>query len=73
MIRGGFLSTDDRRALTGLARDGLAEDRVARRANANVLIDQGGSCERVAASPEIASQELDALFVDIGGANLLLI
>ena len=48
MIRGGFLSTDDRRALTGLARDGLAEHRVARRANAIVLLDQGWSCERVA-------------------------
>jgi len=48
VIRGGFLSTDDRRALTGLARDGLAEHRVARRANAIVLLDQGWSCERVA-------------------------
>ena len=50
VIRGGFLSADDRRALTGLARDGLAEHRVARRANAVVLLDQGWSCERVAAA-----------------------
>ena len=50
MIRGGFLSAEDRRALTGLARDGLAEHRVARRANAIVLLDQGWSCERVAAA-----------------------
>jgi transposase len=50
VIRGGFLSTDDRRALTGLARDGLAEHRVARRANAIVLLDQDWSCERVAAA-----------------------
>ena len=50
MIRGGFLSTDDRRALTGLAQDGLAEHRVARRANAIVLLDEGWSCERVAAA-----------------------
>jgi transposase len=50
VIRGGFLSADDRRALTGLARDGLAQHRVARRANAIVLLDQGWSCERVAAA-----------------------
>src|SRR5271165_4600262 len=50
MIRGGFLSAEDRRALTGLARDGLAEHRVARRANAIVLLDQGWTCERVAAA-----------------------
>ena len=48
MIRGGFLSVTDRRALIRLARDGLAEHRVARRANAIVLLDQGWSCERVA-------------------------
>ena len=48
MIRGGFLSATDRRALIGLARDGLEEHRVARRANAVVLLDQGWSCERVA-------------------------
>ncbi len=48
MIRGGFLSANDRRALIGLARDGLEEHRLARRANAIVLLDQGWSCERVA-------------------------
>jgi transposase len=48
VIRGGFLPADDRRALTRLARDGLAEHRLARRANAIVLLDQGWSCERVA-------------------------
>jgi putative heme iron utilization protein len=41
MIRGGFLSADERQALVELARDGLAEHRVARRANAIVLLDQG--------------------------------
>ena len=50
MIRGGFLSADDRRALIGIARDGLAEARVARRANAIVLLDRGWGCERVAAA-----------------------
>jgi transposase len=48
MIRGGFLSEAERRALIGLARDGLAEHRVARRANAIVLLDKGWSCAKVA-------------------------
>src|SRR5450432_3199061 len=50
VIRGGFLSTTDRQALIGIARDGLAEHRVARRANAIVLLDRDWSCERVAAA-----------------------
>ena len=50
MIRGGFLSGNDRRALIGIARDGLAEHRIARRANAMILLDQGWSCEGVAAA-----------------------
>jgi transposase len=48
MIRGGFLSTTERHALTRIARDGLEEHRVARRANAIVLLDKGWSCDRVA-------------------------
>jgi transposase len=48
MIRGGFLSALERQALIGIARDGLEEHRVARRANAIVLLDKGWSCERVA-------------------------
>jgi transposase len=50
VIRGGFLSSTDRQAPIGIARDGLAEHRVARRANAVVLLDRGWSCERVAAA-----------------------
>ena len=50
MIRSGFLSAADRQSLMGIARDGLAEHRVARRANAIVLLDRGWSCERVAAA-----------------------
>lgn len=50
VIRGGFLSTKERQILMGIARDGLEEHRVARRANAIVLLDQGWSCERVAAA-----------------------
>jgi transposase len=49
MLRGGFLSADERRALTELARNARAENRVARRANAIVLLDQGLSCEHIAA------------------------
>ena len=47
MIRGGFLTDEERTTLTELARDGLAEHRLARRANALVLLDQGWSCEQV--------------------------
>jgi len=54
MIRGGFLSSIDRADLIALARDGSAAHRLARRANALVLLDSGWSCEKVA----------QALFVD---------
>src|SRR5208282_966614 len=54
MIRAGFLSAVDRADLIALARDGSAAHRLARRANALVLLDSGWSCERVA----------EALFVD---------
>src|SRR3954464_14678467 len=47
MIRGGFLTAEERRDLTELARGGLAEHRLARRANALVLLDRGMSCEEV--------------------------
>ena len=48
MIRPGFLSAEERKALVSQARNGLAEHRVARRANAILLLDDGWSCERVA-------------------------
>lgn len=47
MIRGGFLTAEERQDLTELARDGTAEHRLARRANALVLLDRGMSCEDV--------------------------
>ena len=50
MIRAGFLSEAGRQALVGLARDGLAEHRIARRANALVLLDAGWSCAKVASA-----------------------
>lgn len=48
MIRCGFLSAAERKELVSLVRDGLAEHRLARRANAILLLDDGLSCERVA-------------------------
>jgi len=47
MIRGGFLTAEDRKDLVELARDGSAEHRLGRRANALVLLDDGWSCESV--------------------------
>ena len=48
MIRRGFLDSASRKNLTELARDGSAAHRLARRANALVLLDDGMSCEAIA-------------------------
>src|SRR3954453_22647494 len=48
MIRSSFLSDDERRHLTAMARRGRVEHRIARRANAIILLDRGMSCEEVA-------------------------
>src|SRR6204780_4388570 len=48
MIRGCFLSEEDRNKLIALARDGSVASRVTRRANALVLLDDGWSCQEVA-------------------------
>ena len=48
MIRPGFLDSESRDDLIELARDGLAEHRLARRANALVLLDKGMSCQSIA-------------------------
>jgi transposase len=48
MIRGGFLSAEDRSKLIALARDGSAASRLTRRANALVLLDDGWSYQEVA-------------------------
>ncbi len=48
MIRPGFLDNVSRQDLIELARDGSAAHRLARRANALVLLDQGMSCEAIA-------------------------
>lgn len=49
MIRAGYLSPEDHADLIALARYGSAAHRLARRANALVLLDDGWSCEQVAA------------------------
>src|SRR6187551_1439229 len=48
MIRPGFLDTASRQDLIELARDGSVAHRLARRANALVLLDDGMSCEAIA-------------------------
>ena len=48
MIRGGFLSEEDRNKLIALAREGSVASRVTRRVNALVLLDDGWSCQEVA-------------------------
>ena len=48
MIRGRFLDPESRKDLFELARDGSAAHRLARRANALALLDDGMTCEAVA-------------------------
>jgi hypothetical protein len=48
MVRRGFLDAESRKDLTELARDGSAAHRLARHANALVLLDDGMSCEAIA-------------------------
>ena len=48
MIHGGFLDPESRKDLIELARDGSAAHRLARRANALALLDDGMTCEAVA-------------------------
>ena len=48
MIPPGFLDDESRRDLIELARDGSAAHRLARRANALVLLDDGMSCASIA-------------------------
>jgi hypothetical protein len=47
MIQPGFLDPESRRDLIELARDGSVPYRLARRANALVLLDQGMRCSDV--------------------------
>jgi transposase len=49
MRKSGFLTAEERLTLTELTRDGLAQHRLARRANALILLDRGMSSRQVAA------------------------
>jgi hypothetical protein len=46
MIRGGFLSAEDRKDLRATARDGSSLARFARRANAIILLVGGRNCAK---------------------------
>ncbi len=48
MIRERFLDTAGRQELMSVMRDSKTENRLARRANALLLLDDGMSCEEVA-------------------------
>jgi transposase len=48
MIRRGFLDGESRQDLIELSRDGSAAHRLAWRANALLLLDEGMSCEAIA-------------------------
>ena len=48
MIRGGFLDQSIRADLVALVRNGKAETRLTRRANALLLLDDGMNCEEIA-------------------------
>src|SRR6202162_977041 len=48
MIRRGFVDSESRRDLIELARNGSAAHRLARRANALLLLDKGMSCQSIA-------------------------
>ena len=69
MIRAGFLSPVDRADLIALARDGSVERRLARRANALVLLDAGRNFQKVAGALLLDDGTIRAwhkLFVDDG-------
>jgi hypothetical protein len=73
MIRGDFLSAKERADLTALARNRLAEHRVARRANAVLLLDKGWSCQKVAEAlllDDDTVRESRDLFAKAGVAGL---
>src|SRR5271169_6417216 len=72
MIRAGFLSPLDRADLTALARDGSAAHRLARRANALLLLDDGWSYEKIAGALYLDDDTIrkwHGLFVEDGGSE----
>ena len=61
MIRAGFLDPESRSDLIELTRDGSVAHRLARRANALLLLDDGMSCEAIA----------EVLFLDVKSLPIL--
>src|ERR1700730_12154885 len=57
MIRGGFLDPAIRADLIALGRDGKADTRLTRRANALLLLDDGMSCEAISDENGTAEHE----------------
>ena len=73
MIRRRFLPPVDRADLIALAKDGSAEHRLARRANALLLLDDGWSCEKIAGALYLDDATIRAwhkLFVEGGVEGL---
>lgn len=73
MIRARFLSSVDRADLIALAKDGSAAHRLARRANALLLLDDGWSCAKIAGALYLDDATIRAwhqLFVDGGVEGL---
>lgn len=74
MIRGGYLSAEDRADLIELARDGSVFHRFGRRANALLLLDDGWSFEEVAAAffvDDATVRQWHGLFLEDGVDGLL--
>ena len=59
MIRPGFLDSESRQDLIELTRDGSAAHRLARRANALLLLDDGMNCEVVAKVRDVPGRRHD--------------
>ena len=73
MIRPRFLSPVDRADLIALAKDGSAAHRLARRANALLLLDDGWNCAKIAGALYLDDATIRAwhqLFVEGGVEGL---
>jgi hypothetical protein len=68
MIRGGFLKPEVRADLIALVRNGKAETRLTRRANALLLLDDGMSCTEIGES-SLPGRRHDPLLASIDSEN----
>ena len=71
MIRGGFLSVSQRMELLALLRSGRSEQRLARRANVLLLLDDGWSCEKLAEALYLDDDTLRGWRKTYDGSGLL--